>query len=305
MSGELVYASVVFPENTKNGPTEPGQENTTYANVKLGGNPDLRKKDQNISVREEDTTYAAVKTGRNPHPEQKGDKYMRVSSVSLKEKKVSSRWIQFLLLVFSFILLVIIIIVLAIYLAQITQQIHDMTALQMKYLTLNESFTNVTTRYSEVGRLCAGHSVSAEWTCVFCPESWLKFEKKCYYISTNNQMSWDSSQDKCVSLGGHLVIIESTQEQKFLEKSTVKNMHYWIGLNNLATEGGWRWLNNKTLDGKITFWSTQYGKQPDNYNGAEHCVEASNHEDILDWNDITCGTQYMWICEKAAGILKS
>uniref|UniRef100_A0A8C4XGY4 C-type lectin domain-containing protein n=1 Tax=Erpetoichthys calabaricus TaxID=27687 RepID=A0A8C4XGY4_ERPCA len=76
-----------------------------------------------------------------------------------------------------------------------------------------------------------------EWQCAFCPESWLLFNTKCYYFSTN-KLTWNKSRDFCTSMGGHLVIIET----KTMDKS------YWIGLTDQKIENKFFWVNNESLN---------------------------------------------------------
>uniref|UniRef100_A0A8C4T6H5 C-type lectin domain-containing protein n=1 Tax=Erpetoichthys calabaricus TaxID=27687 RepID=A0A8C4T6H5_ERPCA len=88
-----------------------------------------------------------------------------------------------------------------------------------------------------------------EWQCAFCPESWLLFNTKCYYFSTN-KLTWNKSRDFCTSMGGHLVIIESEEEQNFLLNTTAKTMDksYWIGLTDQKIENKFFWVNNESLN---------------------------------------------------------
>ncbi|KAG2458703.1 CLC4E protein, partial [Polypterus senegalus] len=77
-----------------------------------------------------------------------------------------------------------------------------------------------------------------ERKCVFCPESWVPFNTNCYYFA-NDTKTWADSRDNCTSMGGHLVIIESQEEQNFLlnktRSKTVKS--HWIGLTDQKAEG--------------------------------------------------------------------
>ncbi|XP_056088724.1 C-type lectin domain family 4 member K-like [Rhinichthys klamathensis goyatoka] len=68
---------------------------------------------------------------------------------------------------------------------------------------------------------------------------------KLYYFSSD-QLTWSSSRAFCVSKGADLVTITSQSEQMFLY-SELKD-HYWIGLNDLDTEGDWVWVNSQTLN---------------------------------------------------------
>uniref|UniRef100_A0A8C4T347 C-type lectin domain-containing protein n=1 Tax=Erpetoichthys calabaricus TaxID=27687 RepID=A0A8C4T347_ERPCA len=66
----------------------------------------------------------------------------------------------------------------------------------------------------------------------------------CYFISTD-EMNWWDSQNNCRSLGGHLVIIESEEEQT--RTSGHADSYYWIGLSDQATEGHFLWVDGTPL----------------------------------------------------------
>ncbi|XP_042566624.1 hepatic lectin-like [Clupea harengus] len=72
--------------------------------------------------------------------------------------------------------------------------------------------------------------------CTPCGEGWRNNGDKCYFFSFD-LMSWTQSRDECVSMGGHLVIINSQAEQIFLSSETKES--HWIGLNDREHEGQW------------------------------------------------------------------
>uniref|UniRef100_A0A493T7X3 C-type lectin domain-containing protein n=1 Tax=Anas platyrhynchos platyrhynchos TaxID=8840 RepID=A0A493T7X3_ANAPP len=48
------------------------------------------------------------------------------------------------------------------------------------------------------------------WKC--CPEGWRPFQESCYYFS-DDQMTWDKSQQNCSGMGSQLVVINTEAEQ--------------------------------------------------------------------------------------------
>ncbi|XP_031440790.1 CD209 antigen-like protein E [Clupea harengus] len=105
-----------------------------------------------------------------------------------------------------------------------------------------------------------------------CADGWQYFDGSCYHFSTDTK-NWTESRDACVTMGGHLVIINSQQELDFLKArremgdGRSQQDFHWIGLTDAEEEGEWRWVDNTPLtDPK--FWGTN---QPDNYN-TEDCA---------------------------------
>ncbi|XP_064815174.1 C-type lectin domain family 4 member F-like [Oncorhynchus masou masou] len=83
-----------------------------------------------------------------------------------------------------------------------------------------------------------------------CSNGWMRFEGSCYYISTfyisTVKNTWDYARQDCLSRGADLVIIESKDEQAFI--NGLKSVsHVWIGLTDSVTEGTWKWVNGTPL----------------------------------------------------------
>ncbi|XP_039534401.1 hepatic lectin-like [Pimephales promelas] len=127
---------------------------------------------------------------------------------------------------------------------------------------------------------------------------------KLYYFSSD-ELNWSSSRAFCVSKGADLVTISNQAEQLFL-LSELKE-YYWIGLNDLYTEGRWVWVNNQTLtETGVQFWHQRVSQlsEPDNWitgsgdgaNGENCAVVFSNT--LNNWFDVSCSSMYKFICEK-------
>lgn len=149
-----------------------------------------------------------------------------------------------------------------------------------------------------------------------CPQEWELSSNKCYYFS-NDTMDWNSSHKNCTSMGGHLVIIETEEEQRFLSEKakqilnntilTMKEeLSYWIGLTDVVKEGDWLWVDNTTLNSSTVYWATRQhdgGKEPDNYaiddKSGEDCVHLLpvKNKTLNIWYDSSCSSHYKMICE--------
>ncbi|XP_051948268.1 CD209 antigen-like protein C [Xyrauchen texanus] len=138
-------------------------------------------------------------------------------------------------------------------------------------------------------------------SCNTCEEGWTAYNGKCYSFSSEMQ-TWFESRDSCAASQAHLVIIESRTEQNFLFSRNLLN--YWIGLNDLETEGHWIWVNNQTLNETgVEFWLRRNDNknEPDNWSvddaSGENCACIANH--VLNaWFDNSCTMKKNYICEK-------
>ncbi|KAL2079242.1 hypothetical protein ACEWY4_024986 [Coilia grayii] len=118
-----------------------------------------------------------------------------------------------------------------------------------------------------------------------CASGWRYFNGKCYFFSTEER-SWHQSRDACVTMGGHLVIIETLEEQGFLSQQGSEC--YWIGLSD-DKEGEWRWVDNSLLNDNTKYWND---KEPDDWKGpndehpiGEDCASMLINGNIKSWFD--------------------
>ncbi|XP_048084306.1 C-type lectin domain family 4 member E-like [Alosa alosa] len=88
--------------------------------------------------------------------------------------------------------------------------------------------------------------------------------------------TWSDGKQHCMDLGGHLVIIDSEEEQVFMAGIQKRG---WIGLTDV--EGTWKWLDGKLLE--TGYWNEG---EPNNFKGNVHCVEILHSATSLkNWND--------------------
>ncbi|XP_063073921.1 perlucin-like protein [Engraulis encrasicolus] len=134
-----------------------------------------------------------------------------------------------------------------------------------------------------------------------CSLDWESYGGKCYHFS-HDTFDWTAGRDKCVSMGGQLVIIESREEQMYItEKCKVTLDDFWIGLTDSEREGHWKWVDNSDLK-NITFW---HRGQPNNSGGinniyvdGEDCAIMRYVEKTeLHWFDQYCAQLNKIICE--------
>ena len=118
-------------------------------------------------------------------------------------------------------------------------------------------------------------------------------------------INWAGAKRTCEDLHGHLVKIETEEENEELYNEAVRlNMtsESWIGLSDSAEEGNWVWTSGERA--KFTKWSTA---EPNNdREDGENCAVLYTFvvspvpwkvERCGKWNDVPCQFQRGAICE--------
>ncbi|MFN3299397.1 MAG: LamG-like jellyroll fold domain-containing protein, partial [Sediminibacterium sp.] len=116
-----------------------------------------------------------------------------------------------------------------------------------------------------------------------------------YYLS-NAASTFDVANTNATTRGGHLVTIGSATENQFLVTNLASG-GYWIGLNDIATEGTFVWANGEPVN--YTNWSFIYGQQPDNYIGLEDAtiIGIGDPNSNGRWNDVPVSDSWRHILE--------
>ncbi|KAG2466118.1 MRC1 protein, partial [Polypterus senegalus] len=73
---------------------------------------------------------------------------------------------------------------------------------------------------------------------------------------------------------------------------------YWIGLNDVASEGQWEWSDGSPYLEEVQYWRPG---QPDNWQDDEDCIEITGL-DYGRWNDAFCTKSDQYICKKQTAI---
>lgn len=100
-------------------------------------------------------------------------------------------------------------------------------------------------------------------------------------------MTYQEAKEYCKKIGGHLVTITSSSEQKTVAKLVAKGKrnNYWMGAEPTGN-GNWTWVTNEKF--KYTHWANN---QPDSY-GSENALmmyRVSNPMNPCnggEWNDL-------------------
>nr|XP_042125801.1 C-type lectin domain family 4 member A-like [Peromyscus maniculatus bairdii] len=126
------------------------------------------------------------------------------------------------------------------------------------------------------------------WSC--CPKDWKPFSSHCYFTS-NDSASWSESEKKCSSMGAHLMVIHSQEEQDFITKILNPKAAYYIGLSDPGHRQ-WRWVDQTPYNKSATFW--HLGEPSYDY---EQCVIINHRYSGWGWNDIDCSDKDRSVCQ--------
>ncbi|MCC6356018.1 MAG: lectin [Verrucomicrobiae bacterium] len=92
-----------------------------------------------------------------------------------------------------------------------------------------------------------------------------------------NESTWTGAETEAISLGGHLVTINDSDENSWLISTfdpliTLDSDSFWIGLNDVDIEGTFRWISGEP----VTFLNWDAG-EPNQLSTSEDYCNMLNH----------------------------
>lgn len=137
--------------------------------------------------------------------------------------------------------------------------------------------------------------------CKACPDHWVQFQSQCYQFSEDIYSfywrSWTRSREWCREMRADLVVVDSLEEQEFINNHTVsyddENHGYWIGLRKTREERAWSTVEGTNAN--ITFWI------PDQTGYSVSCaLSLPSADPTANWRKSSCEMKNRWICETRA-----
>ncbi|MBQ4404016.1 MAG: hypothetical protein II857_06345 [Selenomonadaceae bacterium] len=120
-----------------------------------------------------------------------------------------------------------------------------------------------------------------------------------YYVYSNVADTWEAAEAYCESLGGHLAVINDSEENNAIVSylfSRNEDKIYYIGFSDAEHEGNWTWVTGEAVT--YTNWASG---EPNNHGerGAENyaCIVPRNGKFIDKWNDRYFFSGDYFICE--------
>ena len=115
------------------------------------------------------------------------------------------------------------------------------------------------------------------------------------YVKPNVKLNWHAASDYCRNVYGTelATISNSIENARATFVCHNVNSEYtgcWIGLNDLAFEGQWRWESNAPVT-----YTDFISPQPDNAGNIEHCITRWSQG--RGWNDYPCTFVLQFLCD--------
>lgn len=137
-------------------------------------------------------------------------------------------------------------------------------------------------------------AVSASPAEFFCPK---EMPNSCY-LFVEEKKTWNGAQQYCMGKRGHLVAIETWEENNYL-KNQINGLNtgsqaWWTGGSNGGVPGQWMWKIPNGVDEAVKYHDWE-SRQPDNAGRKETVIElrSTGHR----WNDRANTVKSFFICE--------
>ena len=120
------------------------------------------------------------------------------------------------------------------------------------------------------------------------------------YQLTPGSQSWQKSQEFCQNWGGNLAMHgmkTRDNRKKLIQKLLIKNIWFWVGANDIASEGNWIWINGERASRSELIWMSG---QPSNGHN-EDCVDMDgfpSRSTVGLAHDAPCSLLLQGLCEK-------
>ncbi|XP_062291189.1 macrophage mannose receptor 1 [Scomber scombrus] len=136
-----------------------------------------------------------------------------------------------------------------------------------------------------------------------CPKGWVSFAGNCYWMVSNINLltTWHDAVTKCSETGSHLLIIESQEEQFFIN-AYLPDFHQvdipdiWIGLSDKDQDGQFKWVDKTDIN-----YSNYGSGWPQNTAGVWDCGQIFTGNYDGKWETANCFKTLGYICEMTGG----
>ena len=114
------------------------------------------------------------------------------------------------------------------------------------------------------------------------------------YCFAPETVQWSTANERCTKSGGILAILSTKEKDVALHKAVGPKLgmpSVWIGYNDIAREGNWRWITGKRFD--FDGWKSG---EPNDFQEDEDCAEWYPEDGLM--NDLPCSSKRPYVCER-------
>lgn len=116
----------------------------------------------------------------------------------------------------------------------------------------------------------------------------LSYGDHSYFISTTAR-TWGDANRACADMDMTLVTLDDAAEEQWLvSQMPTTATEWWLGINDLGTEGLWTWVGAPST---YTHWN------PGEPNAATTAEDCGLHSASGGWNDLSCTVTRLFVCE--------
>ncbi len=137
---------------------------------------------------------------------------------------------------------------------------------------------------------CSGFGDDGTASCP-CNVHWEQNTGRPYMFCTTAE-PWSDARSECYAYDYTMLSVNDAYEDIFANgvADTYSNSKWWIGLNDIDTEGTFEWENGDDVD-----FENWHSGEPNNL-GNEDCTQYNRWGDHT-WNDEPCSSSFRYICE--------
>ncbi len=136
-----------------------------------------------------------------------------------------------------------------------------------------------------------------------CDPGWISNGHACYlFVASSNtaSRSWSQAQKTCRSLGAYVTVVDSAQEQAFVQSQLPPAAgQVWIGLIDKYRRGSFVWTDGTPL--QFNVWGD--GQPVYSSQSKQNCVlmNPNGGQKAGTWITADCSSVAGYICEKFVG----
>jgi hypothetical protein len=130
--------------------------------------------------------------------------------------------------------------------------------------------------------------------------SWVLNPANGHHYRLTEPMPWMDAEAQAVLWGGHLVTLNSGEEESWIKQVFGADQHFWIGFNDIEVEGNWVWVSGMPV--VYTNWAEG---EPNDFEGEDAAIMNWEGPDCEPpclgdtWNDLDINGDLRGVVERS------